>query len=201
MPTIYALKPAFLNLLGPLTRHLAQQGVTANQVTLAATVLSVILGLLICLFPSPKILLVLPLFLLLRMALNAIDGLLAREYHMKSSLGAILNELGDVISDTALYLPLALIPGFNGLVVILIVILAIMSEMTGVIATQIGAKRRYDGPMGKSDRAFIFGLIGLLMGFGFSGGLWLDSLLYGILLLLCITIINRARGALREVKP
>lgn len=201
MPTIYNLKPAFLNLLGPLTQYLAQQGITANQVTLAAMLLSLILGLLMCLFPSSQVLLILPVFLLLRMALNAIDGLLAREYQMKSSLGAILNELGDVISDTALYLPLALIPGFNALVVILIVILAIISEMTGVIAIQIGAKRRYDGPMGKSDRAFVFGFIGLLMGGGLSAGMWLDILLYGILLLLCITIFNRARGALREVNP
>jgi len=36
------------------------------------------------------------------MALNAIDGMLAREHHMQSKLGAILNELGDVVSDTVL---------------------------------------------------------------------------------------------------
>ena len=41
-------------------------------------------------------------------------------------------------------------------------------EMAGVVAVQIGAERRYDGPMGKSDRAFTFGL---LHGFGFAGAL------------------------------
>ena len=53
----------------------------------------------------------LPPVLLARMALNAVDGMLAREHAMQSALGAILNELGDVLSDTALYLPLAAAPG------------------------------------------------------------------------------------------
>jgi CDP-diacylglycerol--glycerol-3-phosphate 3-phosphatidyltransferase len=35
------------------------------------------------------------------MALNAIDGMLAREHDMQSPLGAMLNELGDVLSDVA----------------------------------------------------------------------------------------------------
>ena len=36
--------------------------------------------------------------LFLRMALNAIDGMLAREFNQKTNLGAYLNELTDVIS-------------------------------------------------------------------------------------------------------
>jgi len=50
-------------------------------------------------------LLVLPPVLLLRMALNALDGMLARRTGSESLLGKWLNELGDVISDAALYLP------------------------------------------------------------------------------------------------
>ena len=72
---------------------------------------------------------------------------------MQSSTGAILNELGDVVSDAVLYLPFAFLPGINDLLVIVLVILAILVEMTGVIAVQIGASRRYEGPFGKSDRA------------------------------------------------
>ena len=40
MASIYDIKPAFQNLLRPLTRALARNGVSANQVTLAAAVLS-----------------------------------------------------------------------------------------------------------------------------------------------------------------
>lgn len=44
------------------------------------------------------------------MALNAIDGMLAREFNQQSTLGAILNEVGDIISDAALYLAFAFCP-------------------------------------------------------------------------------------------
>jgi len=53
-----------------------------------------------------------------------------------------------------LYTPLALVPGFTPQFVVPIAMLAVVSEMTGVVAIQIGASRRYDGPMGKSDHAF-----------------------------------------------
>jgi CDP-diacylglycerol--glycerol-3-phosphate 3-phosphatidyltransferase len=200
MPSIYDLKPRFQALLRPLVKSLAEAGVTANHVTVAALVLSFIVGALITLFPAQKWpLLLMPLALFVRMALNAIDGMLAREHAMKSSLGAILNELGDVLSDTALYLPLAWVPGVNSVWIVGVTILAIVSEMTGVIAVQIGAARRYDGPMGKSDRAFVFGLLGLLMGIGISPARWVDTVLLITICLLIATIVNRARRALAEV--
>jgi len=200
MPSIYDLKPRFQALLRPLVKSLAEAGVTANHVTVAALVLSFVVGALITLFPAEKWpLLLMPLALFVRMALNAMDGMLAREHGMKSSLGAILNELGDVLSDTALYLPLGLVPGVNSIYIVAITILAIVSEMTGVVAVQIGAQRRYDGPMGKSDRAFIFGLICLLMGIGIQPSYWVDVILLITLGLLLVTIVNRARRALAEV--
>jgi CDP-diacylglycerol--glycerol-3-phosphate 3-phosphatidyltransferase len=134
------------------------------------------------------------------MALNAIDGMLAREHDMKSPLGAILNELGDVVSDTVLYLPLVYVPGVPALYIVLIVTLSIISEMTGVVAIQIGAQRRYDGPMGKSDRAFAFGLLALLIAVGIAPGPWTVYYLAVMAVLLCLTVINRARCALKEIR-
>lgn len=200
MPSIYDLKPRFQALLRPLVKSLAEAGVAANHVTVAALVLSFIVGALITLFPAQKWpLLLMSLALFVRMALNAIDGMLAREHAMKSSLGAILNELGDVLSDTALYLPLAGVPGVSSSYIVAITILAIVSEMTGVVAVQIGARRRYDGPMGKSDRAFVFGPLGLLMGIGIPPAHWIDAILLTTICLLIATIVNRARRALAEV--
>jgi CDP-diacylglycerol---glycerol-3-phosphate 3-phosphatidyltransferase len=200
MPSVYDLKPRFQALLRPLVNSLAEAGVTANHVTVAALVLSLIVGALITLFPAERWpLLLMPLALFVRMAPNAIDGMLAREYKMKSSLGAILNELGDVLSDTALYLPLGLVPGVNSIYIVAIAILAIVSEMTGVVAVQIGAQRRYDGPMGKSDRAFAFGLLCLLLGIGSQPAYWVDAILLITLGLLLVTIVNRARRALAEI--
>ena len=199
MASVYDIKPAFQNLLRPLTRKLARSGVTANQVTTAAAIFSCVVGAFIAAWPTRRWpLLILPAFLFVRMALNAIDGMLAREFAMKSRLGAILNELGDVVSDTALYLPLAAVDGFNSLLVVLIVVLAIISEMTGVVAIQIGASRRYDGPMGKSDRAFWIGLIALLLGLGVPRSPWVPWAEAVIVTLLVVTIANRARRALAE---
>jgi CDP-diacylglycerol--glycerol-3-phosphate 3-phosphatidyltransferase len=202
MPTIYQLKPAFQNLLRPLTNALAIMGMTPNQVTLTALLLSFVVGGVIAWSPhESRLLLLLPFALFVRMALNAIDGMLAREHAMKSRLGAILNELGDVLSDAALYLPLALVPGILPALIVSSVVLAIAVEMTGVVAVQIGASRNYAGPMGKSDRAFVFGLIALLLGLGLTPGLWANSLIAGVALLSGWTIVNRARLALAEEVP
>ena len=197
--TIYDLKPAFQNLLRPVCASLAKMGVTANQVTVAAVILSMLVGLLFALFPTSRwAALLIPVWLFVRMALNAIDGMLAREHNMQSDLGGVLNELGDVVADTALYLPFALVPGISPELVVAVVILSILTEMAGVVAVQIGATRRYDGPMGKSDRAFVFGLLALLLGFGLAPGLWADTGLVVVAALTALTIVNRASRALSE---
>jgi CDP-diacylglycerol--glycerol-3-phosphate 3-phosphatidyltransferase len=197
MPSIYGLKPRFQALLRPAAARLAGAGISANQITLTAVLLSLATGACIALWPQDRWpMLLVPAALLLRMALNALDGMLAREFAMKTRLGAILNELGDVISDAALYLPFALVGGVPPVAVVLIVILAVISEMTGVLAVQIGAERRYDGPMGKSDRAFAFGLLALLLGLGLAPQIWAAWLLWAVVALLLVTIFNRARRAL-----
>ena len=196
----YVLPKSFQSFLRPLVRSLAGSGVGPYQSTIAAFMLGVVVGGLIALNPTVRWpMLLMPGALFIRMALNAIDGMLAREHGMKSPLGAILNEIGDVLSDAALYLPLAAVPGLNPLWVVLVVVLAIISEMTGVIAVQIGSTRRYDGPMGKSDRALVFGVLCLLLGFGVDGSRWADGLMLVTMALLVVTIINRAARALAEV--
>ncbi len=200
MPSVYDLKPAFQRLLRPLCGSLARMGVTANQVTVAAALLSLAAGALIAWRPAARWpLLLVPGVLLARMALNAIDGMLAREHGQKSALGGILNELGDVISDAGLYLPLALVPGIIPWLVVILVLLAGLTEMTGVVAVQIGASRRYDGPMGKSDRAVALGALCLLLGLGAPAGLWTNVLLALLAAALVLTVINRSRQALREL--
>ena len=197
--SVYDLKPAFQNLLRPLCRALARAGVTANQVTVAAAALSLAAGGLVAWRPAARWpLLVVPAVLFLRMALNAIDGMLAREHGMKSDLGGLLNELGDVVSDAGLYLPLALVPGCNPRLVVPAVVLAGLTEMTGVAAVAIGASRRYEGPMGKSDRALVFGALCLALGLGVPAGRWLDVLLALVIVLLAWTVVKRARAALAE---
>lgn len=199
MATIYDLKPRFQALLRPLNATLVRLGISANMVTLAALLLSLLLGLALALSPQSRLfLLLMPVWLFLRMALNAIDGMLAREHNMQSRLGAVLNEMGDVLSDAALYLPLALIPGVPAIAVVLTVLLSVMVEMVGVVSVQIGSSRRYDGPFGKSDRAFAFGLLCLLLGLGVPLGSWINWLLWALALASALTLFNRAKKALAE---
>lgn len=199
--TLYDIKPAFQNLLRPACGALASAGVTANQVTIGAMLLSIATGIVVAiLHQEPCVLLLVPVTLLVRMALNAIDGMLAREHGMQSALGGMLNELGDVVSDIALYAPFGLVAGVSPVLVTATVVLAMLSEMTGVVAVQVGASRRYDGPMGKSDRAFGFGLIAMLLGLGLEAGGWANACLGIIAILTATTILNRARAALGELE-
>ena len=199
MISLYALKPRFQQQLRPIAGRLHQRGVSANQVTLAALLLAVATAGVIGLWPTPTLLLLLPPVLFLRMALNALDGMLARDFQQPTRLGAVLNELGDALADAALYLPLILFPGVPAELVAVLVWLALLSEFCGVVAVQIGASRRYDGPLGKSDRALLLGGIALLLGIGVPTGLWLTLTLWIANGLLILTSYHRLRAALREV--
>ncbi|MDF9754940.1 CDP-alcohol phosphatidyltransferase family protein [Pseudomonas hunanensis] len=201
MPSIYQLKPRFQALLRPSVQRLYDRGVTANQVTVAAAAVSILLGLLLAWQHQVSWLFILiPLWMLLRMALNAVDGMLAREFGQQSRLGAYLNELCDVIADTALYLPFALLPGVSPTLVVLVVVFAVISEYAGVMGPLAGASRRYDGPMGKSDRAFAFGVLGIGVAFGLLAASWINGLLLVILLLSLYTLYNRVRHGLAETR-
>src|SRR5699024_2524866 len=129
MVSIYEIKPKFQQLLRPIVQKLENTGVTANQVTITTMVLSLFTGLGLIVFHEHfLILLIVPIVMFVRMALNAIDGMLAKEHQMKTPLGNILNELGDVISDTFLFIPFVFFPGFPVSLILAVVILSIISE-------------------------------------------------------------------------
>jgi CDP-diacylglycerol--glycerol-3-phosphate 3-phosphatidyltransferase len=138
--TLYALKPRFQALLRPAAASLARSGVTANQVTVAAAVLSVALGAYVAAsLPDTRAFLLVPAWLVVRMALNALDGVLAREHGQKSRLGAFLNELGDVASDAALVAPFAWLAPFSPAWTAVVIALAIVAEYAGAMGPLAGA--------------------------------------------------------------
>jgi len=196
--TLYALKPRFQALLRPLVVRAAAAGVTANQVTFAAAALSCLLGALLAAADRPGLFLLLPPWLFLRMALNAVDGMLAREFGQQSRLGAYLNELCDVVSDAALVLPFAVVAPFGPWWVSAVVFLAALSEYAGVMGPLAGAGRRYDGPFGKSDRAFVFGALGAAVGVFDALPAWVAWTMPLCALLLVVTTINRVRHGIAE---
>ncbi|MGN7773927.1 CDP-alcohol phosphatidyltransferase family protein [Phyllobacterium sp. 22552] len=199
MPTLYSIKPAFQNLLRPLVGRLVAIGATANQVTVAATLISVATGVVIALFPDNTLLFwLLPLVLFVRMALNAIDGMMAREFGQASKLGAYLNEIGDIVSDVALILPFTLVWPFESVEVVAFAITAIIAEYAGVLGVMTGGGRAYDGPFGKSDRALALGIIAALIGSGLDLPSWFGWVFPAMALLSVFTMINRIRAGLRR---
>ena len=200
MPSVYDLKPRFQNLLRPLMRGLARIGLTPNAVTLTALVGSVAVGAAVSQAGQHAwLLLLLPVWLFTRMALNAIDGMMARELGMASNLGAVLNELGDALSDLGLYLPLAFVSEAGRWPVVAFAIGAVLTEFCGVTSRALGASRRYDGPMGKSDRAFVVGALGLVT-FITERALAVWPWVFAIAALLALlTCWNRLRRALAEM--
>jgi Phosphatidylglycerophosphate synthase len=198
MATLYDLKPAFQARLRPLVGRLAARGITANQVTLAAAVLSVATGALLALFSEMRPLwLLLPVVLFVRMALNAIDGMLAREHGQASRLGMYLNELCDLVSDLALILPFAAVPIFAPWGVVAFALTAMMAEYAGVLGLGAGIGRNYAGPFGKSDRAFALGLIAVLLAADFLVPTIAPVIFPFLALLSLATVVNRISAGVR----
>lgn len=135
-------------------------GVTPNHVTITAIILSAIMGYLLYTSVDHRLfLLLVPGGYLLRMALNAIDGMMARSYDLSSSTGAILNELGDVISDVFIFIGFWSFATVDFRILTLFIVLAVINETCGILSQALFGVRSYNGPMGKSDRALVIGLL------------------------------------------
>ena len=197
MISVYQLKPQFQRMLSPALNTLIRLGITPNQVTLFALFLSAGYGAALALYPnSPVLWIGLPAFFVLRMALNAIDGMLAVRTNAQSNTGAILNETCDVAADMTLYLPLAAVTGLSPTLVVAFVMAALLTEFAGVLAVTIGTARRFDGPMGKSDRAVAVGALALMIASGVESD-WINTALAVFVLLAAWTVFNRLLRALR----
>jgi CDP-diacylglycerol--glycerol-3-phosphate 3-phosphatidyltransferase len=196
MISVYKIKPAFQKLLQPLLKGLSKMGVTANQITVFSILFSIGLGVLVYFHLQFPYFLVLVAFgLLMRMVFNALDGMMAKQYNMQSKLGEVLNEVGDIVSDTAIILPFIVISSIHPILIIGFAILSIMNEFAGILGKALGGARRYEGPMGKSDRALLIGLFCLVYYF------WNGLALYGnwifgvaIILVLVSTFVRLKNG-------
>jgi len=185
--SLYQLKTQFQNQLRPISNTLVEQNITANQVTVSAVLLSIGTAYVIAkpAAEQQRLWLLLPSSLFVRMALNAIDGMMAREHGQASRLGAVLNEVGDMVADTALLASLAphiLTHHINDkeqqtLIVNLptnistsqhhitaLIALSVGTELLGVTSNAMLGVRANQGPLGKSDRAFLLGMLGAFMG-------------------------------------
>ena len=183
VPSIYLLKPGFQRFLRPLLPFLHRSGVTPNDLTLAGVLLSAWLGVLVLFYQQVSLaILWVPVGLLLRMVINALDGMLARRFGLQSKHGV---------------LPLTTLPHLSDAWVIAFAFLTVFNEFVGVAAQGIGSARRYDGPMGKSDRAVLIASL-CISSYFLPTWTWGNlTLIVGCFLLLISTGI-RWRNALRQ---
>ena len=199
MISMYKIKPKFQQLLKPLLNVFHKIGVTANGITWMAILLSTAIGVLFWFFPNGQMLWIFAIGLLVRMALNALDGMMAKMYDMTSVSGEILNELGDVFSDAVMFFPLIKLTGVNFWWVLLFLFLSTLNEFIGVLTKAATGTRRYDGPMGKSDRALILGVTCLLFFFRPGVMVAFDYIFAGMSVLLLLSSIIRIKNGLAQI--
>lgn len=199
MISVYKLKPKFQQLLTPVLLFLNKHKITANQITITSILLSVVIGVLFWYADISKwFFLSLPIGLLLRMSLNALDGMMARRFNQTSKLGEVLNEVGDIVSDVIIFFPLLKFQPESLYLIVIFIVLSVINEFAGLMGKVVGKERRYDGPMGKSDRALILGLYGLLFFWGVSITAVSNYIIGIIIILLLISTYTRLKKSLNE---
>lgn len=198
MISIYNLKPQFQKLLRPIAKFCNKVGISANMVTMFAMLSSVVFSTLPFFSDIGNLYwFLIPLFFFIRMALNAIDGIIAKEHYQQTSLGAFLNELGDIVSDSALILSFIYFIPNQYFSLVILTLLAALTEATGLCSKTINGIRSYKGPMGKSDRAFVLGILSLLIGLNYITQQYFICAIWLMCILSIWTVINRIKEGLQ----
>jgi CDP-diacylglycerol--glycerol-3-phosphate 3-phosphatidyltransferase len=194
MAGIYLLKPAFQRSLGGVERWLVARRVHPDWLTGLALVLSVGGGVCLALAPDRLWLLALvPIVAVVRTALNALDGLVARSTGLARPWGEVLNELSDRIADVALIgglaiaAPSSLLLGTGALVAML------LSSYLAILSKAAGGRRQYMGPMGKADRMVLLA-IGAPLGFFLPLDWVYDGILTIVLAGCLFTLVRRVQA-------
>ena len=147
-------------------------------------------------------LLLVPVFLILRMMMNALDGMLAREYNKGTVAGEIANEALDIIGDTVCYGVLYFTPDGPRLSIVILLLLSWAAEFFGVLGKGMpGGARRHETLLGgKPDRAVWMGLLALLSFFFPPMEQYMDVYLYGLSVLVFLTCLLRIRKTIDLAK-
>ena len=194
MAGIYVLKPAFQRSLAGIEHWLVDRRVHPDWITGAALVISVVGG--VCLYAAPGRfwpLALVPVIAVVRTALNALDGLVARHTGLARPWGEVFNELTDRLADVALLGGLALAAPSNLVLGASAITMMLLSSYLAILSKAAGGRRQYMGPMGKADR---MALLSIATPFGFVLPLaWVYNGILAIVLVGClITLIRRAQA-------
>lgn len=201
MTGIYQIKPAFQRSLRGVEDWLVARRVHPDTLTYLALALSALGG--GCLYVAPDhpwLLLLVPVVAVVRTALNALDGLVAKRTGLARPWGEVLNEFCDRLADVALVGGAALAAPAEHLLGALAVVAMLLSSYLAILAKAAGGRRQYAGPMGKADRMALLAVVaplGLLVRLDVVYNLFLGLVLAGLV----VTIVQRGRATYRDLQP
>jgi CDP-diacylglycerol--glycerol-3-phosphate 3-phosphatidyltransferase len=195
--SLMALKHAAETLLRPVSNGLVRAGVRPNGVTAGTLLGSLAIGAALYFRPSSASLIAVPLWAVVRLALNVVDGMMAREHDLRTREGALLNELGDFVGDLALGLSFTGIDGVDPRAVVAFVSAAAVAEHAGLAALLVSDQRRYDGPLAKPDRLAALGILAIALAAGARPGRWTTWTFAALALASLATAVRRADRARR----
>lgn len=189
---IYKTKPKFQKILKPIADFLAKLKVHPTYINFAALIVSIIAGFLIYYSSFNLILLLwIPFLAFIRIAFNALDGLVARQMKVKNQkFGEVLNELVDRFSDMAFFIGIAFVAYVNTNLALMVFIFVLLVSYTGIVGKSAGGKRQYSAVMGKADRMFWLSVacVSIVI---FKNTEIMNGFLWFALILSIITIIQR----------
>lgn len=178
---IYEVKPLFQKTLSPIANFFIHFKIHPTVINYLALITSFIAGIMLLLMNIyPYFLFIIPVLLFIRIAFNALDGMVARGLKVSSVNGEISNEFIDRLSDAAIFICLTFYFirdfTFNDLTTtwkveiqfiwgFIFIILFLLNSFVGVLAKAIGKSRIYSGFIGKADRMFYLGLACLIFYF------------------------------------
>ncbi len=197
---IYSTKPRFQKFLDPAKNLFIKLGISPTAINILALVASVIGGLLIYYSPfNIWLLAYIPFIAFIRIALNALDGLVARETKAKNQkFGEVLNEFIDRLSDIAFFLGVAFTSYVNFKLALITLVFILVSSYMGIAGKSAGGSRQYKGLMGKADRMFwlSFAAVFILI---FKNLEIMNWVLWFMLALVVITILQRFFAIKKEL--
>lgn len=189
---MYSLKSRFQTLLLPIQNILITLSITPNQVTIFSCVLCLMYSALLAWSEwTQLLLLILPLLLFIRMTLNALDGMVAKTTNNTTSVGMVLNEVCDVISDLALFSAFFLVLQIPPVLWWGLIVLSLLTEFVSLAVYQARKIRSHSGPFGKSDRAVFLGVLAVILVVIPTYSEWILAYTLSGVLLASITIFNR----------
>jgi CDP-diacylglycerol---glycerol-3-phosphate 3-phosphatidyltransferase len=198
---IYQIKPRFQRALGGVEATLVRRRVHPDYLTIGALVLSVLGG--IALWGSQWsrwVLLFIPVIAIGRTALNALDGLVARDTGLARPWGEVLNECCDRLADVALLGGASLAIGSDARLGAVTIVVMLLCSYLSIVSKAAGGKRQYGGIMGKADR-MIFLSFASVIALALPQVRVFTIFLAGVLVGLVLTIAVRARATYVDLQP